>query len=1518
MAARGLCALLAGLGLVCAPAASAAGGGSAPLTLYLVIDESMSMRGSKASYTTAAVQTVVALVPEATRVAIVGFGQGAKDETRGYVTVAGNADRVRLRSLVAKITFNGERTNYLAPLELVGRQARAGEGTTLVIFLSDGEDNCNRGSRGWGRVLGAAKAIHASGARLETVFLESKGGLAGLFTSPKRNRQRMVELAGGGGRFHPIVGKPPQIVDVLVEILGDLANYAEVDLDARLGRRPDATVSQLVLLGFPPRRARARQLARDEAPADRDACGGDPYPAPRDPAQGTTDTSSLIKVFSIPRPGGRRWSLRPAERPAEWQARALERTAVLFEFAANAPKPTYDLPREAVRAVIEVTGPSAASPQALLKALPGLEGHLALTSQTGDRQEDWKALPASRWLSLVPTVRGDRLLLVPATPARDGRLPDPETRRLIDLTRQAKGANYTCVARIRFGPQGQRGEVVKQKSFKVQVTIAVTASPDPLDLGQVVPGAAAQAKALNVSCNWTKPAQVEARLDGLVCRDGGEPAAIPSARVALEPAAFRLPGTQRLQVRLACPADARAGAYQGRVHFREAGTGHGLGSCEIRAAVSAVLKAPRRLVLTGSAGGDATLDPKARPLVTTNAAAPMALTLAVDGKLPGKLEARLLPASASSGKPSQIALALRAVPPATKPGVYEAAATVTATARRPGGGTYAVRSAPIALRAELAACDLAASPAQLRLEPAVAGDRTQPASLALTTRATAALKLRWKASDLAGPGGAKIPASRLALAWAAQPVARRGAPAKASVSLDLRHPRQGAAVAPFPPGNYAGTLSLATEGAEAEVRVAATVLPIALDAQPPALAFPPALAGGTTQAAKLTVRTNTPDPLPLGLAASDLAAKGGATLAAKRLRLAPAAPRQVSRGKPAEIEVAVDLAPSVTRVPDKEPVVRPVAEGTYRGTLSLSAPGCASRGVAVSVPVQPISIRAEPEALAVEPAHAGGDTHAARLTVHTNSPADLPIAHAATALAAPGGARIPADRIQVEWDGKPSVRDGAPAAARVFVDLRDATVRRQERAPAVRRFPPGDYAGKLTLSAPGCADAAVALRLTVETTWLRADPPRLAFEPTSAGKTTPPLRLSVRTNSPAAIALKLTPTDLAAGGHVIPANRVRVTWDGEPLTRKVKPAVATLAVDLAHQSVTTPERGRTVRQFPAGDYKGHVTLAAEGFEPQTLPVVVRVVSISLAAEPRALAVRAKAGRAAVESPPVVLATNARDPLEVTLGTPREPWHAPGGGARKQPLERLPFALAMVPKTVALSASTAKAQRTVRLVVADLSPGARGTYGCKVDVEAHGVSATLALTVAVEPVRLWLDPGELDLGKLVAGGTSGVGKLRLLTDSEQPVSVAMGVVGLVKEGAGRPTLAVLDKPLAVSAKAPGTVSLRARAPGGATPGQHRFALTCRATEWEGTTASAAVVARVALPAYHIEPRLVDFGTGLTGSTLGPQRVTVSSDGAAAEGVSVACSRFTLEQGGKRVTLAGARVTATPRARPPSSR
>ena len=457
MGAKRLCALLA---VLCAAAAAAGGARTAPLTLHLVIDESQSMRGSKASYTTTAVQTAVALVPEGTRVAIVGFGEGAKEETKGYVTIGGNRDRERLRDIVAEIAFNGQRTNYLDPLKLVEPRVLASDGATLVIFLSDGADNVNTGRRGWRRVLDTAKAIHVSGARLETVFLESKGGIGSLLGSPKRNRQRMVEMAGGGGKFHPIVGKPVQIVDVLLEILGDLANYAKVDVDEHLGRKPDATISQLVLLGFPPSRARAIQLARDGAPADLKAYGVYPYPAPKDAAQGTTDRYSLIKVFSIPRPGGHAWSLRPARKAAEWEARALERRGVFFEFATGAPKPAYDLPRETVRAIIEVSGPGAPKPEALLKALPGLDGQLAVTSQTGAQQEDWKALASSRWFRLVPEIRDARLLLVPETAEKDGRLPENPTGKHNSLSPESTYFNldvfhslftFSSFGRVRSG-----------------------------------------------------------------------------------------------------------------------------------------------------------------------------------------------------------------------------------------------------------------------------------------------------------------------------------------------------------------------------------------------------------------------------------------------------------------------------------------------------------------------------------------------------------------------------------------------------------------------------------------------------------------------------------------------------------------------------------------------------------------------------------------------------------------------------------------------------------------------------------------------------------------------------------------------------------------------------------------------------------------------------------------------------------------------------------------------------------
>ena len=122
----------------------------------------------------------------------------------------------------------------------------------------------------------------------------------------------------------------------------------------------------------------------------------------------------------------------------------------------------------------------------------------------------------------------------------------------------------------------------------------------------------------------------------------------------------------------------------------------------------------------------------------------------------------------------------------------------------------------------------------------------------------------------------------------------------------------------------------------------------------------------------------------------------------------------------------------------------------------------------------------------------------------------------------------------------------------------------------------------------------------------------------------------------------------------------------------------------------------------------------------------------------------------------------------------------------------------------------------------------------------------------------------------------------------------------------------DKPLTVSANAAGTVKLQASASTRARPGDHRFALTCRPSEWEGAKAEAAVVARVAAPTYNVAPREVDFGTGLTGATVGPQTIAVTSDAPVEEKVSVTWSKFEMRKGDRRLALGGAKPAAKPSA------
>ena len=1512
MAARRLVALLVALW-----GSTVAVAQDAPLTLHLVIDESQSMQGSKARYTVAAVQTVVALVPDGTRVAIVGFGEDARKETDGFVTIRSNADRESLRDTVAAIKFNGKRTNYLAPLLIVNDRIPGGEadaGVTLVVFLSDGEDNVNRRGK-WNRVVETAEAVKAKGARLETIYLESKGFFAWLFSSPKRNRGRMIKLAGGGGELHPIVGDPEQLVDELARILRDVANYTKVGLDESFGRTPEATVSHLILFGFPPSRRRHEvQLLRGDGHASLRDLAVYPYPAAEDDAQGLVGGSSLIKIFRIPRPGDRRWALRPTTRREQWKASALERRAVTFEYVEDAPRLKYDLARETVSVKIRVTAPASPSPQALLKALGELDARMVVPLQTAKKLERMGELPASRWFHMVPIVRDEQLLLVPDTPQRDGRLPTAEAERILRETRAAKDrwAKHTCFARIAFGKGDQRGDIPKKRTFEATVTVPpIRLSSATVDLGIVTPGQATEPKALTVSCEPGQAAHVTARAGDLVCAVDGRRLTIAASQLDVKPGEFRLSRQQSIEIRLRCPADALAGPYEGTLDFTEKDTGETLGSCQVKVQVAIVVQGPKRIALKGIAAGEATLSQGAAPLWTTNSPRPLTLELQPPGDVPGTWTARFTPDRVSAGKPARLEASLRDIPPSQKPGTYQAKGTWRATLARDDGAPRAVASGAIAIVAEIGPCALRAGAATLG--PAVAGAKASSKPLPVETDATVPLKLSCKAPDLVGPANATIPAARVRVTWEPSARTRKGSPAKATVHVDLRHPRDGDKAQPFPPGKYSGTLAVTSQGPSAQVPLTVVVSPIALTARPAALSFPAALPGAKTQAQALIVSTNTPDAIPVAAAASDLTTKAGARIAARRVRATWADGPDINRDQPAEARFEVDLSHDVIARPDGPRLVRPVKAGAYEGTITLSAPGCKPVSVPVKVLVSPVALRVEPEALDLGRALAGGAPKVVPLTVSTNSPNALPVTHAAGALKTKGGATIPPERIKVEWAGKPTVQSSGPLAGKVHVDLSHQTTPRPDGQPIVRRIPPGAYTGAVVFSAPGCPDVTRAVTVEIEEVWLKHDPPELGFGNAPAGKTTPALTLTVSTNSPAPVALRLAASDLVGErGRRIPADRVRAAWGGDAAARAGKPAKATVVLDLSHQTVVVPDRDPAVRQIPGGAYTGEVTVSADGFKPLTAKVSVRVTTLELGAKPTTLKLRAKAGGKAVTSPPIVLQTNATEPIEVSLGAPHDGSYTAEGEQAKA-LERLPFTAAMQPETLRLSARTPEAERTVRLVVRDIPPGtARGTYGCTLDAAAHGLSATLTLEVAVEPIRLWLEPAKVDLGKLVAGGRSRVGTVRVLTDSQQPVSVAVGVVGAAIDATARPTLTVLDKPLAVSANAPGTVKLQASASTRAKAGDHRFALTCRATEWEGTTADASVVARVAAPTYNVAPREVDFGTGLTGATVGPQTITVSSDAPAEEKVSVTWSKFEMKKGDRRLALGGAKPAAKPSA------
>jgi len=981
-------------------------------------------------------------------------------------------------------------------------------------------------------------------------------------------------------------------------------------------------------------------------------------------------------------------------------------------------------------------------------------------------------LPASRWFRMVPVVRDKQLLLVPDAPQQDGRLPHAEAERILRETRAAEDrwAKHTCFAK---------------RTFEATVTVPpIRLSSATVDLGIVTPGQATEPKALTVSCEPGQAAHVAARAGDLASTVDGRRLTIAASQVGVKPAEFRLSRRQSIEIRLRCPADALAGPYEGTLDFTEKGTGETLGSCQVKAQVAIVVNAPKRLTLEGMAAGDATLPQEAAPSWTTNSPRPLTLELRPPGDVPGTWTARFTPAGASAGKPARLEASLRDIPPPQKPGTYQAKGTWRATLARDGGAPRAVASGAIAIVAEIGPCALRAGAATLG--PAVAGAKASSKPLPVETNATVPLKLSCKASDLVGPANATIPSSRVRVTWEPNARTRKGSPAKATVHVDLRHPRDGDKTQPFPPGKYSGTLAVTSQGPSAQVPLTVAVSPIALTARPEALSFPPALPGAKTQARALIVSTNTPDTIPVAAAASDLTTKAGARIAAKRIRVTWADGPDVNRDEPTEARVEVDLSHDVIVRPDGPRLIRPVKAGAYTGTVVFSA--------------------------------------------------------------------------------------------------------------------------------PGCPDVTRAVTVEIEEVWLKHDPPEIGFGNAAAGKRTPALTLTVSTNSPTPVALRLAASHLMGerGKKRIPADRVRAAWDGEAAARAGKPAKATVVLDLSHQTVVVPERDPVVSQIPGGAYTGELTVSADGFKPLTAKVSVRVITVELGAKPNALKLRAKAGGKAVTSPPIVLETNATEPIEVGLGAPRGGSYTADGEQAKA-LERLPFTATMQPETLKLSARTPEAERTVRLVVRGIAPGtARGTYGCTLDAAADGLSATLTLEVAVEPIRLWLEPAKVDLGKLVAGGRSRVGTARVLTDSQQPVSVAIGTVGAAIDTTARPTLTVLDKPLAVSAKAPGTVKLQASASTRARPGDHRFALTCRATEWEGTKANASVVARVAAPTYNVTPREVDFGTGLTGATVGPQTIMVSSDAPARQKVSVTWSKFEMKKGDRRLALGGAKPAAKPSA------
>lgn len=477
--------------LICAAAAALSASGVSEAEparpeprVVLIIDQSSSMsEGRKDACTIAAAQLLLAMLPDETTVGLLGFDTDARDLAKGLVRLRDPGARERLRDTIDGLGFRGRSTNYLPPLQMAATLAgNAQTDADMVVFLSDGGHNEDSVSDE--QVRQAARTIQGNKVRLETIFLGA---------DKAADRERMIELAGAGGKFHDVPGSAPErLADVMLEILGDWGNYVDAG-SSPLPRDvvPSAASTQVLFVAVPPGRtglhlfrpAQDLRVLRNGQAAAADGPGVYTYP-------NGLKGSRELKILSVSAPEvGVAWHMEATQLPEKWNVRVLERRGLRFDFVKDRPRTAYwRLPdgqlTEPLDIAVHVPGSAGRHASQMLDELPDLEVRAAVTVQTGTVMEDFRQLPPARWVSMrvVAGPSGDATLLLPGDQAFPSTLLPKAASAL---------ANYSCVVSVRFGSDSQhRGEIVKQKSFKVLG--APLSVPAAVEIPPVLRGAAPQ------------------------------------------------------------------------------------------------------------------------------------------------------------------------------------------------------------------------------------------------------------------------------------------------------------------------------------------------------------------------------------------------------------------------------------------------------------------------------------------------------------------------------------------------------------------------------------------------------------------------------------------------------------------------------------------------------------------------------------------------------------------------------------------------------------------------------------------------------------------------------------------------------------------------------------------------------------------------------------------------------------------------------------------------------------------